>query len=211
MKSSWMWFIFFLVNTKWRIGNIDTWKRELVTSQWSQCSVWCFKKVTHIVTWAVNHQAKISSRQRFFISSELIKTFSIWIPAIISIHNPNKNPYQHCDAPHLILWLVTRGLNIVGCFCLMPQNFWKVLGPMIATLSFRSCRLINGDTQRRWGHLNPICCYQIYLNILHSELVGTLQHLSHTPHALTLFIPTRTFTTWYLYTWRLWDPKHWSF
>ena len=34
-----------------------------------------------------------------------------------------------------------------------------------------------------WWHSNPTCCNQIYLNILHSQVVGTLKHL---------LIPTHT-------------------
>ena len=98
-------------------------------------------------------------------------------------------------------------VTLVVAFGFLPQNF----GTKNGTLLFYECRLSVGDTQRWWGHLNPSCCNQIRLNILHSNGWDT-KHLPCThscPRARLHRIrqvrepPCETFTTFFHCWYRL--------
>ena len=80
-------------------------------------------------------------------------------------------------------------------FSFLAQNFGRWRGTMNSTLSFYECRLSGGDTQKWWGHSNPTCCNQFYLNFLHSQAAVMLRHHLHACSHLCASLHLKT-TLW---------------
>ena len=71
----------------------------------------------------------------------------------------------------------SRRVVLLVAFGFLPQNLGRWWGSTNGTTPSCECRLSGGDTQRRWEHSKAICCYQIPLNVLHSEVAGTQKNL----------------------------------
>ena len=144
-------------------------------------------------------QVKISSHSSFCKIYNAIKS---------CVHCSKKCLWIFGDNITLVFISGSCRVTLVVAFGFLPQNF----GTKNGTLLFYECRLSVGDTQRWWGHLNPSCCNQIRLNILHSN-GGDTKHLPCThayPRARLHRIrqvgepPCETFTTWYLALFHCW-------
>ena len=97
------------------------------------------------------------------------------------------------------LFLVARRVTLAVVLGFSPKILGRWQGFTNGILSFYKRRLSSSNIQWGCGHSNSTCCHQIHLIFLHSEAVGMLKHLAHTPRTLLLPVlnesPGESFTT----------------